>query len=212
MAPGVVWQCGSDALHELLYSGRAGNSMTVLLPGLRKATSDERENDSGAAIELEGCHVAVGAGSSTPEDRVSICISMIATQDHAFLPSSHYNNNNLQGIQQFPLYALLNISSSQSLNYSNQPTATTTTTSAIPTFRSRQRSKQTVRKDFSVSFVNLKLFSCLRAFSYISFVGTSPQKYLHYQIYYYNISNGPCMFHNLSSSRSSTDFLQGGYN
>jgi hypothetical protein len=41
---------------------------------------------------------------------------MIATQDHAFLPSSHYYNNNLQGIQQFPLYALLNISLSQSLN------------------------------------------------------------------------------------------------
>jgi hypothetical protein len=145
--------------------------MTVLLPALRKATSDDRENDSGAAIELGGCHVAVGAGSSTPEDRVSICISMIATQYHAFLPSSHYNNNNLQGIQQFPLYALLNISLSQSLNYSNQPTATTTT-SAIPTFQSRQRSKQTVRKDFSVSFVNLKLFSCLRAFSSIPFVGT----------------------------------------
>jgi hypothetical protein len=33
-------------LHELFYSRRAGNSMTVLLPGLRKATSDERENDS----------------------------------------------------------------------------------------------------------------------------------------------------------------------
>lgn len=186
MAPGVVWQCGSDALHELLSSGRAGNSMTVLLPGLRKATSDERENDSGAAIELYGCHGAVEAGSSTPEDRVSICISMIATQDHAFLPSSHYNNKNLQGIQQFPLYALLSISLSQSLNYSKQPTATTTT-SAIPTFRSRQHSKQTVREDFSVSFVNLKLFSCLRAFSSISFVGTFlqvpslPNLLLHFQ-------------------------------
>lgn len=190
-----MWQCGSDALHELLYSGRAGNSMTVLLPALRKATSDDRENDSGAAIELEGCHVAVGAGSSTPEDRVSICILMIATQDHAFLPSSHYNNNNLQGIQQFPLYALLNISLSQSLNYSNQPTATTTT-SAIPTFRTRQRTKQTVRKDFSVSFVNLKLFSCLRAFP-LSPLSALFSKYPHYQIYYYNFSNGPCMCNNI---------------
>jgi hypothetical protein len=171
-----------------------------------------RENDSGAAIELEGCHVAVGAGSSTPEDCVSICISLIATQDHAFLPSSHYHNNNLQGIQQFPLSALLNISLSQSLNcFQHQPQQQPT--SAIPTFPISTTLKQTVRKDFSVSFVKSQaLFLSTSYFLSIPFVGTSLSEYLHYQIYYYNISNGPCMCYNSSSRRPSTDFLQGGYN
>jgi hypothetical protein len=51
---------------------------------------------------------------------VSICISLVATQDHAFISSSHINNNNLQGIQQFPLSALLSISLSHSLDYYQQ--------------------------------------------------------------------------------------------
>jgi hypothetical protein len=124
-----------------------------------------RGNDSGAAIELEGCHVAVGAGSSTPEDGVSICISLIATQDHAFLLSSHYHNNNLQGIQQFPLSALLRHFLEPIPQLLPTSTATTTNKSAIPTFRSRQRSSRQYAK-ISVSLLsNLKLFSCLRAFS-----------------------------------------------
>jgi hypothetical protein len=48
LRPGVmahvrVWQCGSDAVHEL-FPCEAGNSMTAFLPGMREATPDgERE-------------------------------------------------------------------------------------------------------------------------------------------------------------------------
>jgi hypothetical protein len=94
-----------------------------------------------------------------PEDCVSICISIIATQHHAFLLPSHYHNN-LQSIQQFPLSALLNISLSQSLDYVSTSSAATTITTASQHSISTAL-KQTVRKDFSVSFVHLELFSCL---------------------------------------------------
>ena len=185
--------------------------MTVLLPGLRKATSDERENDSGAAIELEGCHVAVGAGSSTPEDRVSICISMIATQDHAFLPSSHYNNNNLQGIQQFPLYALLNISSSQSLNYSNQPTATTNTSATNVSIPDNAQSRQYAK-------ISVSLLSISSSFPVYELFPISPLSALLPKSTFttkftttISAMGRVCLIiHRLQ--RPSTDFLQGGYN
>jgi hypothetical protein len=131
---------------------------------------------------------------STPGDCVSICISIIATQHQAFISSSHYHNN-LQGIQQFPLSALLKISLRQALDYS--PASSATTTTSISTTL-----KQTVRKDFSVSFVNLKLFSCLRAFSSLSPLLAPLSEYLHYQIYYYNISNGSCMCDSSSSPKA----------
>jgi hypothetical protein len=141
---------------------------------------------------------------------VSICISTVATKDHTFILPSRYHDN-LQGIQQFPLSALLNISLRQSLDYFPKSPATTVTSAYQHSISTTL--KQTVRKDFSVSFVNLKLFSCLRAFSSLSPLLALLSEYLHYHIYYYyNISNGPCMCDNSSSPGPSTDFPQGGYN
>jgi hypothetical protein len=72
---------------------------------------------------------------------VSICSSIVATQDHAFISSSHINNNNLQGIQQFPLSALLSISLSHSLEYLQQRIQQPLTLHA--NFRSRQQADST---------------------------------------------------------------------
>jgi hypothetical protein len=83
---------------------------------------------------------------------VSICSSIVATQDHAFISSSHINNNNLQGIQQFPLSALLSISLSHSLDYHQQRIQQPSTLHA--NFRSRQQQADSTQK-ISVSHLSI---------------------------------------------------------
>jgi hypothetical protein len=83
---------------------------------------------------------------------VSICSSIVATQDHAFISSSHINNNNLQGIQQFPLSALLSISLSRSLDYLQQRIQQPSTLHA--NIRSRQQQADSTQK-ISVSHLSI---------------------------------------------------------